>query len=160
MPTLPEHNEFVLDNNELVRESQAPAWFYIGDLITAKAWAAQTQWNIELHREHNYVTLSSSGPETNLGTTADTEDDAWRSHLGVLLCWDSKPYPDVAMPGETRGELIDRLRQVTPSDDYPSIQFPVNSVERQLFATWQRQVAAGHQLLGFRVWLDDLTDEI
>jgi len=48
--------------------------------------------------------VSSDSGRASVSTSADTEAEAWRAHLGLVLT-EGQPYPDDARPGETIAQL-------------------------------------------------------
>lgn len=111
--------------DDFVREAELPAWTYTGPLEPGIARVHEHCAEVETTKERRVFVVHSVLPSEhgiNLCTTADTEEDAWRGHLGVLLLRGVvHPHPDNAQPGETLAALKARVRYVEVSR-YPGLR--------------------------------------
>lgn len=82
------------------------AWLYTGPLEPGIALARQRCTTLThrmdgpVHIVESEQPATDTDPRCHSATTADTEVEAWRAHLGLLF-GDDKPYPDDADPGES-----------------------------------------------------------
>ena len=90
--------------DEFVREANRPAWDYTGPLEPAIQYVCARNPEVSVHRDDDVHYVSSryvdGGISRSISTSADSEEKAWRSHLGHVLAR-GKPFPDDARPGES-----------------------------------------------------------
>lgn len=107
---------FEPSDDEFVRDEKLPAWIYTGPLDSAIQYVRATHKDVKVFSEDgiHYVQSRYEDPERgtphSASTTADSEEEAWRAHLGLVLGW-GHPYPDDARPGETVAALRARTRR-------------------------------------------------
>lgn len=101
-------------NDQLERHARMPAWTYTGPLEEGKAavWAMCQEVKEFKKAGISYVSTRQDArggePAQSVTTSADSFEDAWRGHIGLLFSV-SAPHPDDAEPGETVTEYRRRL---------------------------------------------------
>lgn len=95
-------------DDDFVRDERIPAWYYTGPLDPAIQYMRARHEGLMVYPAEDVHVVSSRGPFGSMSTTADTEEEAWRSHFASSYVRD-KPYPDDARPGETRAEFKRRI---------------------------------------------------
>jgi hypothetical protein len=105
-------------DDEFVREANRPAWDYTGPLEPAIQYVCAHHAEVSVHRDDDAHYVSSKyvdgGVSHSISTSADSEEKAWRSHLGHVLAR-GKPFPDDARPGETLAEFRARTDHGKPN---------------------------------------------
>jgi hypothetical protein len=98
--------EFDPLDTEFVR-ALGPAWVYTGPLEPAIQWLRAHHSNVVVYEDGgSHIVRSTCGREGG-SASGETEEDAWRGHLGYVLA-KGRPWPDDALPGETMAELRER----------------------------------------------------
>jgi len=105
--TLPTH--FHPDDTEFARHAEMPAWIYTGELKLAIQYICATHTDVKVWSDDgvHYVmsdSVSESGVTSHTSTAADSEEDAWRAHIGGALV-SGQPYADQAEAGESLADL-------------------------------------------------------
>jgi hypothetical protein len=92
--------EFYPGDDDFVREPRRPAWEYTGPLEPAIQYVRAHHTDVLVYNCDGTHYVSSQNGNSHMSTSADSEEEAWRSHLGHALTT-GKPWPDDARPGET-----------------------------------------------------------
>lgn len=111
LPPVAPPEDFNPGDDDFVRMTNRPAWNYTGRLEAAIQYVRAHHTSVRVYRvdDVHYVCSHHAGGIVN--TSADSEEDAWRAHLGLVLTGDGQPFPDDARPGETIAALKARLRK-------------------------------------------------
>jgi hypothetical protein len=96
-------------DEQLVRHENVPAWSYTGQLEPAIALVRERSTTVETSWRGGVFHVSTTEPGRSTSTTADSEEDAWRAHIGDLF-GRGKPYPDDARPGEALSAFRERTK--------------------------------------------------
>jgi hypothetical protein len=88
-------------DEEFVRMADLPAWDYTGPLEPAIQYVRAHHTEVLVYSDDDVHYVSSTYEGGSLSTSADSEEEAWRGHLGHVLAKGKKPFPDDARPGET-----------------------------------------------------------
>ncbi|MQA09578.1 MAG: hypothetical protein GEU98_13705 [Pseudonocardiaceae bacterium] len=87
-----------------------PAWNYKGPLEAGIRWLRAHHTEVLVYTDDGVHYVSSKSGTSSMSTSADSEEEAWRAHLGyALLAGDDPPFPDDARPGETIAGFKARL---------------------------------------------------
>jgi hypothetical protein len=102
--------DFHPSDEDFVRRADAPAWDYTGPLEPAIQYlrAHHSEVRVYSHDDVHYVSSTYEGG--NLNTSADSEEEAWRAHLGHVL-GEKKPSPGDARPSETIAVYRTRMQE-------------------------------------------------
>ena len=177
-----------IDSSDFASDHGRDRWKYIGPLDDLVDWFCEefplTQRTTALEGgSFSIVTeryeLQADGKRASaleVYTAADSEEEAWRLHLGEALVSDSEPYAVLAEDGQTLSELKIVLDGFDAS--MSSAMPPGNPSEAALHQRWLEEVIDGREVIGFRDWvkvvsnrqevplknntatLDDLFDEL
>jgi hypothetical protein len=101
--------DFEPSDNDFARMADMPAWDYIGPLEPAIQWIRANHTDIRVYVDEDLHVIMSSSSRRHASTAADSEEEAWRGHLGQALLGDDQPFPDDAGPGETIAEFKTRV---------------------------------------------------
>lgn len=85
---------------DFVRMADLPAWEYTGPLEPAIQWVRAHHTDVRVYLDEDLHVVMSTSRRQHAATTADSEEKAWRAHLGQALLGDDQPLPDDARPGE------------------------------------------------------------
>jgi hypothetical protein len=93
---------------QLVRATWGPSWEFAGALDEGKAILEAECTELRYWTEKGVHYISARNKQRFASTTADSEEDAWRTQIGCHL-GNNQPHPDDAKPGETLSDFKDRL---------------------------------------------------
>lgn len=105
--------EFQPSEHDLARMAGLPAWNYIGPLAPGIQFIRAHHTDVRYYAYEGVHYVSSKhtrddGIPSSVSTSADSEEEAWRAHIGGALS-EGMPYPDDARPGETVAQLRARV---------------------------------------------------
>lgn len=93
-----------IGDDKFVREPDRPTWEYTGPLEPAIQYVRAHHAEVLVYGDDDVRYVSSKyedqGVSRSLSTSAGSEEEAWRNHLGHVLT-EGEPFPDDARPGET-----------------------------------------------------------
>lgn len=109
---------FEPSDSDFARMPDMPMWDYIGPLGPAIQWVRANHTDVRVYIDEDVHVVMSSNNSRHVSTTADSEEEAWRGHLGRALVGDDQPFPGHARPGETIAEF--KLR--VPAERWRSLE--------------------------------------